>query len=120
MAAELGTSPEIKLLLTVTALAVFWMFLWKTRTERRATRLIKWIWENHPETWAALPWLYRNVLRERGLDELARREAIPDAHFHREYAEIRPSQRHITIAALIAGAAILLIFIGTAVLGWRW
>lgn len=120
MEAELGASPQVKLLMAVAVVAVFWMFIWKTKAERRATRMIKWIWENHPEAWQDLPWLYRNVLRERGLEEIVRRGAIPDPAFRREYEETRPSQKHMVIAALVAGAAILLIFVGTSFLGWRW
>jgi len=120
METELGASPEVQLLMAVAAVAAFWMFIWKTKNERRATRLIKWIWENHPEAWERLPWLYRNVLRERGLDEIARRDAIPDPYFRHEYEQFRPSQKYIVAAALIAGTAILLIFVGTSFLGWRW
>lgn len=120
MESQTGASPEVQLLMAVAAVAVFWMFIWKTRTERRATRLIKWIWENHPDAWERLPWVYRNVLRERGLDEIARRDAIQDPHFLHEYEQFRPPQKYIVIAALIAGAAILLIFVGTSFLGWRW
>ena len=49
-----------------------------------------------------------------------RRGAIPDPAFRREYEETRPSQKHMVVAALVAGAAILLIFVGTSFLGWRW
>lgn len=119
METALGASPEVKLLLAVATIAVFWMFIWKTKNERRATRLIKWIWENHPQAWQELPWIYRNVLRERGLDEVARRGRIDDPYFRFEYDQFRPSQRYIVVAALVAGVAILLIFAGTSFLGWR-
>lgn len=119
METELGASPEIKLLLAVAAVAVLWMFIWKTRTERRATKLVKWIWDNYPQAWQGLPWIYRNVLQERGLDEVARRNAIPDPYFRDEYNAARPSRKSIVIAAVIAGVAILLIFAGKSFLGWR-
>lgn len=119
MQADAATSPQITVLLTIAVLAVIWMFLWKTKTERRATRLIDWVWQNYPDAWAALPWVYRNLLRERGLAELARRNTIPDPYFAHEYAEIAPLRRHIVIAGAIAGTAIALIAIGTRLLGWQ-
>ena len=119
METELGASPQIPVLLGIAAIAAFWMFIWKTKTERRATRLINWVWENYPQSWAALPWLYRNVLRERGLAELARRKSIGDPHFQQEFAAIQPFRRHILIAGIIAGTALALILFGTSFLGWR-
>lgn len=120
MEAEVATtSPQVAALLAVAAGAAIWMFLWKTRTERRATRLIDWVWKNHPDAWSALPWIYRNLLRERGLGELARTGAIPDPYFEHEYREIEPLRNHIVIAGAIAGGAIALIVIGTRFFGWR-
>ena len=68
--------------------------------------------------------MYRNLLRERGLAELARRNAIPDPYFAHEFAEITPLRRHIVIAGAIAGGAIAggaiaLIAIGTRLFGWH-
>lgn len=120
MDAGAATSPQITVLLAIAAIAAIWMFLWKTKTERRATRLIDWVWQNYPEAWSALPWIYRNLLRERGLAELARRRAIPDPYFAHEYAEIAPLRNHIVIAGAIAGGAIALVLIGTGYLGWSW
>jgi len=117
--AEAATSPQITVLLAVAAVGAIWMFLWKTKTERRATRLIDWVWQNYPDAWSALPWIYRNLLRERGLAELARRQAIPDPYFAHEYGEIAPLRNHIVIAGAIAGGALVLIAIGTRFLGWR-
>ncbi|UCH75849.1 MAG: hypothetical protein JSU82_08510 [Rhodospirillales bacterium] len=119
MNAGSATSPQITVLLAIAALAAIWMFLWKTKTERRATRLIDWVWRNHPEAWSALPWIYRNLLRERGLGELARRRVISDPHFTSEYETIAPLRRHIVIAGAIAGGAILLIAIGARYFGWQ-
>ena len=48
MEAEAATSPQVTVLLAIAAVAVIWMFLWKTKTERRATRLIDWVWQNYP------------------------------------------------------------------------
>lgn len=115
-----ATSPEIVLLLIAAAAATFWMFIWKTRTDRRTTRLIVWIWENYPDRWRALPWLYRYLLRGRALREIARSGAMNDPHFAREYALIVPLPRHIRIAGAIAGVAIALILIGTRIFGWHW
>ncbi len=120
MEADTATSPQVTVLLAVAAVAAIWMFLWKTKTERRATRLIDWVWQNYPEAWAALPWIYRNLLRERGLAELDRRQAIPDPYFAREFKEIAPLRNHIVIAGAIAGGAIALVVFGTGFLGWRW
>ena len=119
MEAEAAGSPEVKVLIAVAAVAVLWMFIWKTKTERRATRLIDWVWQNYPEAWQALPWSYRHIFRERGLAELARRNAIPDPDFMQKCGEIAPFPRHIVIAGAIAGVAIALILIGTRILGWR-
>ena len=115
-----ATSPELVLLLIVAAAAAFWMFLWKTRTDRRTTRLVVWIWEHYPDRWRALPWLYRYLLRGRALREMARSEAINDPHFAQEYALIVPMPRHVHIAGAIAGTAIALILIGTRLFGWQW
>ena len=112
-------SPQITVLLGIAVVAAIWMFLWKTKTERRATRLIDWVWQNYPEAWSALPWIYRNLLRERGLAEIARRGAIPDPYFAHEYGEIAPLRHHIVIAGAIAGGALVLIAIGTRFLGWE-
>ena len=114
-----ATSPQITVLLAIAVVAAIWMFLWKTKTERRATRLIDWVWQNYPNAWAALPRNYRNLLRERGLAELARRNAIPDPYFAREYGEIAPLRRHIVIIGAVAGGAIALIAIGTSLFGWQ-
>lgn len=119
MEAEVATSPQIRVLLAIAAIAALWMFLSKTKTERRATRLIGWVWQNYPEAWSALPWIYRKLLRERGLTDLARRQAIPDPYFAREYGEIAPLRHHIVIAAAIAGGALALVVIGARFLGWE-
>jgi len=119
MEAEVANSLEIRALLAVAAIAALWMFIWKTKTERRATRLIDWVWQNYPDAWRALPWSYRYIFRERGLAELARRNMIPDPRFARECGEIAPLPRHILIAGAIAGVAIALILIGIRILGWR-
>jgi hypothetical protein len=119
MESEAATSPQITVLLAIAVVAAIWMFLWKTKTERRATRLIDWVWQKYPDAWSALPWVYRNVLRERGLAELARRNAIPDPYFAHEFGEIAPLRRHIVLAGAIAGGAIALIAIGTTLFGWQ-
>lgn len=119
MEADTASSPEIAILLAIAAVAALWMFIWKTRTERRATRLIDWVWRNHREAWAALPWVYRNVFRERGLMELARRNDISDPDFVQACGELDPFPRHIVIAAAIGAGAIALIVIGTRLFGWR-
>jgi hypothetical protein len=117
--AEAATSQQIRVLLAIAAIAVLWMFLSKTKTERRTTRLIDWVWRNYPEAWSALPWIYRNLLRERGLADLARRQVIPDPYFAQEYGEIAPLRHHIVIAAAIAGSALALVVIGARFFGWH-
>lgn len=120
MEANGSTSPEVVVLVAVAAVAVFWMFIWKTKTERRATRLIDWVWQNHPDAWRSLPWADRNIFRERGLARLARANAIPDPYFEHEYGQIAPFRRHIVIAGAVAGTAIALILIGTSWFGWQY
>lgn len=119
MEANAASGPEIPILLAIAAIAALWMFIWKTRTERRATRLIDWVWKNHREDWAALPWVYRNIFRERGLMELARRNVISDPDFVQACGELEPFPRHIVIAAGIGATAIALIVIGIRIFGWN-
>lgn len=119
MESETEPSRLALVLLGVATIAVFWMFIWKTKSERRATRLIKWVWENYPDAWASLPWAYRNLLRERGLFELGRRGAIEDPYFDHELREIRPDRRHVLVAGLVAGVCIMILLFGTSYLGWR-
>jgi len=120
MEADTATSPEVVVLMAIAAAAVFWMFIWKTKTERRATRLIDWIWQNYPQAWQSLPWSHRNIFRERGLAELARRNVIPDPYFAHEYGQIAPFRRHVLIAAAFGITAIALILIGTSWFGWQY
>lgn len=120
MEIEVAASPEIRFLLAIAAVAALWMFICKTKSERRTTKLIDWIWQNHREIWAELPWYYRIMFRERGFAELARRNAISDPHFEQEFAVIAPYRRHIVISGSIAAVAIALILIGTRIFGWQW
>ncbi len=113
-------SPEITILLTIAVLAALGMFITKTKSERRTTKLITWISQNHREEWAKLHWAYRLIFRERGFVELARRNVISDPHFIKEFAVIAPYRRHIVISGSIAGGAIALILIGTRLFGWHW
>jgi hypothetical protein len=119
MEIEAANSPEIAILLAIAALAALWTFISKTKLERRGSRLIDWIRQNHREAWAALPWVYRYIFRDRGLAELARRNAISDPDFAREYGKIVPFRRHILISGIIAGGAIAVIVIGVRFFGWQ-
>ena len=43
MEAETAANPQIAVLLAIAVVGAVRMFLWKTKTERRATRLIDWV-----------------------------------------------------------------------------
>lgn len=120
MEPDTSPSPEITILLGIAAVATLWMFITKTKSERRTTKLIAWISQNHRDAWAELHWAYRLIFRERGFVELARRNVISDPHFKQEFAVIAPYRRHIVISGSIAGGAIALILIGTRLFGWHW
>ena len=119
MEPDTASSPEIAILLAIAALAALWTFISKTKMERRGSRLVDWIRQNYREAWAALPWVYRYIFRDRGLAELARRNAISDPDFAREYGKIAPFRRHILISGIIAAGAIALIVIGVRFFGWQ-
>ena len=117
---ESGASAEViivTLAAAAAALYAFWMSILRGRTIRR---LVRWIREQHPEIWDALPRLTRasNVIG--AIEQLRRQQFGENPEFMSRYAETKRYARRQIIFVLIGVVLIGVLFLGLRYLGWRW
>ncbi len=115
-----GTSAEVIVVTLAAAAAALYAF-WVSILRGRAIRgLVRWIRDQHPEIWEALPRLTRASNIIGAIEQLRRQQFGEDPEFLSRYAEGKRYARRQIIFVLIGMVLIGVLFLGLRYLGWRW
>lgn len=115
------TTPEIKLLVGLTGVAVISAFLSEIRITQRARKLRDWVEVAHPDLWSDLNFVARHWYGGHpGLKLLYKRNQVNHPRFRREYERIRSDERQQLIGLGVGIVCIGLIVVGQQLWGWQW
>ena len=115
------TSPQIKILISLTGISVVYALVCETRLSRKASQLAKWVQKERPDLWSELNVVARNWNGGHpGLKILYRRKLVRLPRFDREYEQLQSLERKLLWGIGIGVGCISLLFIGLRFLGWHW
>jgi hypothetical protein len=115
-----STSPEIIVLILAAAASALYAWWRSIRENRRFRLLVKWLREHHPERWADLSWVSRNINIVGGVEQLRRNALGDDPEFMARYRDAKRGKGKTVLALLVGMGLIGAIALGVRYLGWSW
>ena len=114
-------SPQLKILISLSAIAIIYAFVCEIRLSRKARRLANWLQKQRPELWSELNFFARNYNGGHpGLKILYRRNAVGLPLFDQQYERLRSLERKLLWGIGIGSVCIFMIIIGSKFWGWHW
>jgi len=114
-------SPQIKILISLSAVSAIYAFACKIRLSRKASKLENWLQKERPDLWSEL-----NILSKKwaggqaGLKILYRRNVVGLPSFDQQYEQLQSMERQLIWGLVIGSVCIGLVFIGSRFWGWHW
>lgn len=114
-------SPQIKILISLSAIAITYAFVCEIRLSRKARKLANWLQKQRPELWSELNSFARNYNGGHpGLKILYRKNAVGLPLFDQQYEQLRSIERKLLWGIGIGSVCIGLVIIGFKFWGWHW
>ena len=114
-------SPQIKILISLSAVTIIYAFVCEIRLSRKARTLANWLQKQRPDLWSELNSFARNYNGGHpGLKILYRRNAVGLPLFDQQYEQLRSLERKLLWGIGIGSVCIGLVIIGSKFWGWHW
>ena len=114
-------SPQIKILISLSAVTILYAFVCEIRLTRKARKLANWLKEQRPELWSELNSFARNYKGGLpGLKLLYRRNTVDLPLFDQQYEQLRSLERKLLWGIGMGSVCIGLVIIGFKFWGWHW
>ena len=114
-------SPQIKILISLSAVTIIYAFVCEIRLARKARKLANWLQKQRPDLWSELNSFARNYNGGHpGLKILYRRNAVGLPLFDQQYEQLRSLERKLLWGIGIGSVCIGLVIIGSKFWGWHW
>ena len=114
-------SPQIKILISLSAVTIIYAFVCEIRLSRKARKLANWLQKQRPELWSELNSFARNYNGGHpGLKILYRRNAVGLPLFDQQYEQLRSLERKLLWGIGIGSVCIGLVIIGSKFWDWHW
>ena len=114
-------SPQIKILISLSAVSLIYAFVCEIRLSRKASNLANWLKKQRPDLWSKLNSFARNYNGGHpGLKILYRRNAVGLPLFDQQYEQLRSLERKLLLGIGIGSVCIGLVIIGSKFWGWHW
>lgn len=115
----LGADLPAAVLITLAAIAIVSAWVQSERHTSAVRRLAEWLSANYPAKWQAQPWLARRVLVGNAIEALRRQGYGNHPDFVRLQEVARLHYRRSVLLMAAGAAALGLVWLGVALLGWR-
>ena len=114
-------SPQIKILISLSAVTIIYAFVCEIRLSRKASKLANWLQKERPDLWSELNILARKWAGgQAGLKILYRRNVGGLPSFDQQYEQLHSIERQLILSIVIGSVCIGLVFIGSRFWGWHW
>ena len=114
-------SPQIKILLSLAAVAIIYAFVCQIRMTQKASRLARWVEKERPDIWSELNAVARNWHGGHpGLKLLKKRNAVDLPGFDQKYQQLHALERKFFWGLGIGSVCIGALIAGILLLGWHW
>ena len=114
-------SPQIKIFISLAAVASIYAFLCNIRMSRKARVLASWFQQERPDLWSTLNPFSRNYNGGHpGLKILYRKKAVDLPGFDEAYGQLHAMERKMLWGIAISAISIGAVIIGTRYWGWHW
>ena len=114
-------SPQIKILISLSAVSAIYAFVCKIRLSRKASKLENWLRKERPDLWSELNILAKNWAGgQAGLKTLYRRNVGGLPRFDKQYEQLHSIERKLLWGVVIGSVCIGLVVIGSKFWGWHW
>jgi hypothetical protein len=114
-------SPQIKILISLSAVTIIYAFVCEIRLSRKAKKLAKQLQKQRPDLWSELNSFARNYNGGYpGLKILYGRHAADLPLFDQRYEQLRALERKLLWGIGIGSVCIGLVIIGFKFWGWHW
>ena len=105
-------SPQIKILISLSAVTIIYAFVCEIRLSRKARNLANWLKKQRPELWSELNSFARNYNGGHpGLKILYRRNAVSLPLFDQQYEQLHSIERQLLWGIIVGAVCIGLVII---------
>ena len=114
-------SPQIKILISLSAITIIYAFLCEIRLSRKARKLANWLQKQRPDLWSELNSFARNYNGGHpGLKILYRKNVVGLPMFNQQFEQLRSLERKLFWGIGMGSLCIGLTIIGFKYWGWHW
>ena len=114
-------SPQIKILISLSAVSIVYAYVCQIRMTQKASRLARWIQEERPELWSGLNVVARNWHGGHpALKLLKKNNAVDLPGFDQKYEQLHAMERKFFWGVGIGSVCIGALLAGFLFFGWQW
>ena len=114
-------SPQIKILIFLAGISIFYAFVCNIRLSRKASKLSDWLRKERPDLWSELNFIARTWNGgQPGLKLLYRRKVVDLPKFYQQYERLHFFEQQLLWGIVIGAVCIGLVLIGYKFWGWHW
>jgi hypothetical protein len=115
------TSPQIKILVSLSVVSIVYAFVCDIRLVRKASKLRNWLKKERPELWSELSFFAKNWKGgQPGLKFLYRRKVVDLPMFDQQYEQLHSLERKLLWGIGLFSVCIGLVIVGSKYWGWEW
>ena len=114
-------SPQIKIFISLSAVAGIYAFLCNIRMSRKARELANWLQQERPDLWSSVNPFSRNYNGgQPGLKILYRKKLVDLPGFDEAYEQLHSMERKLLWGIAIGSVSIGVVIVGIRYWGWHW